>query len=50
MTDTAVGYDGTWHGRKDTSDDAVGCVTDILTGLVIDSEIISKHCHACSST
>jgi hypothetical protein len=35
--------------KKDTSSYAVGGVTDIVTGLVIDSEIISKYCQICPS-
>jgi hypothetical protein len=49
VTHIAVGYDGAWHGRKDTSGYVNGSVTDIITGLVTDSEIISKCCQTYSS-
>ena len=44
----AVSYDGTWQKRGHTSNYGIGCVVDILTGLVIDFEILSKYCHVCS--
>lgn len=48
LIDLAVSYDGSWHKRGFTSNYGVGCVIDILTGLVIDFEILSKYCHACA--
>ncbi|XP_069673452.1 uncharacterized protein [Periplaneta americana] len=48
VMDIAVSYDGTWHKRGHTSLYGVGLVIDILTGLVIDYEVLSKFCHACS--
>lgn len=42
VTHTAVGYDGNWKGRKNTCGYVVGGVTDIITGVVTDSEILSN--------
>ena len=50
VIDISVSHDGTWHKRGHTSNYGVGCVIDILTGLVIDFEVISKYCHTCSLT
>lgn len=46
----AVSYDATWHKRGHTSNYAVGCVIDVLTGFVIDHEVLSKFCHNCAQT
>lgn len=43
----AVSYDGTWAKRGFRSNYGVGCVIDILTGLIIDYEVLPKYCHAC---
>ena len=42
-----VTFDGTWHKRGFTSMYGVAVVIDILTGSVIDYEVLSKYCHAC---
>lgn len=47
VIDVAVSYDGTWHKRGHTSLYGIGIVIDILTGLVIDFEILSKYCPEC---
>ncbi|GBN75355.1 hypothetical protein AVEN_31746-1 [Araneus ventricosus] len=47
VLDISVLYDGTWQKRGYTSNLGVGCVIDILTGIVIDFEILSKYCHEC---
>lgn len=47
IIDISVSYDGTWHTRGHSSNFGIGCVIDVLTGLVIDHEIMSKYCHAC---
>ena len=44
----AVSYDGTWMKRGHTSHIGVGLVVDVLTGLVIDFEVISNFCLGCS--
>ena len=43
-----VTFDGTWHKRGFTSMYGVAVVIDILTGYVIDYEVLSKYCHACA--
>ncbi|KAJ4446708.1 hypothetical protein ANN_13405 [Periplaneta americana] len=48
IIDIAVSYDGSWHKRRHSSAYMVGCVVDILTGFVIDYEVLSKHCQCCS--
>lgn len=50
IIDIGVSYDGTWQKRGHTSLYSVGCVIDILTGLVIDFEVLSKYCHDCIKT
>ena len=47
VIDITVSYDGTWHKRGHTFAYGVGAVIDILTGLVVDNEIMSKHCTMC---
>ena len=47
VLDIAVSYDGTWMKRGFTSLFGVGVAIDILTGLVVDFEVLSKYCHAC---
>lgn len=48
VIDITVSYDGTWHKRGHTSQYGVGLVIDVLTGLVVDFEVLSKFCHMCS--
>lgn len=45
--DICVSYDGTWQKRGHASLFGIGIVIDILTGLVVDFEIVSKYCQAC---
>ncbi|XP_025097592.1 uncharacterized protein LOC112565918 [Pomacea canaliculata] len=45
--DVMVSFDGTWHKRGFTSSHGVGVVIDVLTGLVLDYEVLSKHCQVC---
>ncbi|CAL1300021.1 unnamed protein product [Larinioides sclopetarius] len=49
VIDIADSYDGTWHKRGYTSQYGIGIVVDILTGLVIDFEILSKYCPECTT-
>ena len=42
-----VSYDGTWMKRGFTSQFGVGVAIDILTGLVIDYEVMSLYYHGC---
>lgn len=44
----AVSFDGSWHKRGFTSIYGLGCVIDLLTGYVIDYEVLSKYCQQCS--
>lgn len=50
VINTSVSFDGTWQERGFTSHYGTGvCVcVDLITGLVIDSEVLSSHCHACA--
>ena len=41
-----MSYDGTWRGFS--SQYGVGVAIDILTGLVIDFELLSLYCHGCA--
>lgn len=45
--DIMVSFDGTWHKRGFTSNYGVGVVIDVMTGLVLDYEVLSKYCQAC---
>jgi hypothetical protein len=47
VMDISVSSDGTWNKRGHTSNSGVGCVVNILTGLVIVLEIISKYFYSC---
>ena len=42
-----VTYDGTWQKRGVSSLYRVGVCMDIITGLVIDYELMSKYCQLC---
>ncbi|GFX54236.1 uncharacterized protein TNCV_2338701 [Trichonephila clavipes] len=44
ITDLSVSFDGTWLTRGHTSLIGVGCVIDMLTGYVVDFEVMSKVC------
>lgn len=44
----SVSFDGTWHKRGFTSNYGIGVCIDVLTGLVIDFEVLSSYCHACA--
>lgn len=47
VIDIFSSFDGSWQKRGFTSLYSIGCVIDVLTGLVIDYDILSKYCHAC---
>lgn len=49
IIDISVSYDGTWHKRGHTSLYGIGIVIDVLTGLIIDYEVLSKYCVECAS-
>lgn len=42
-----VSYDGSWQKRGFTSKYGVGCVIEVITGLVIDYVVLSKYCRVC---
>ena len=50
VIDILSSYDGSWHKRGFTSIFGFGCVIDVLTGLVIDYEVLSKYCRMCVIT
>ncbi|KAJ4447714.1 hypothetical protein ANN_09722 [Periplaneta americana] len=43
-----LSYAGTWTKRGFTGSFGVGCVIDVLIGLVIDYEVLSMYCHDCA--
>ena len=47
VIDIGVSFDGTWQKRGFTSLYGVGVCIDVMTGLVVDYELLSKYCHAC---
>ncbi|GFV12996.1 uncharacterized protein TNCV_3175311 [Trichonephila clavipes] len=47
IIDVSVSYDGTWQKRGHTSNLGLGIIIDILSGLVLDFEVLSKYCHNC---
>ena len=48
VIDIAVSYDGTWQKRGHTSHNGLGVVIDLMTGLVLDTEIRSNYCSSCA--
>ncbi|GFT42153.1 uncharacterized protein NPIL_368951 [Nephila pilipes] len=48
ITDLSVSFDGTCLTFGHTSLIGVGCVIDMLTGYVVDFEVMSKICCPCS--
>ncbi|GFX00819.1 uncharacterized protein TNCV_4577861 [Trichonephila clavipes] len=47
IIDVSVSYDGTWQKRGHTSNLGLGIIIDILSGFVLDFEVLSKYCHNC---
>ncbi|GBM87288.1 hypothetical protein AVEN_2185-1 [Araneus ventricosus] len=45
--DVCVSYDGTWQKQGHISLHGIGIIIDILTGLVIDFEVLNKYCQDC---
>ncbi|GFU35448.1 uncharacterized protein TNCV_3641341 [Trichonephila clavipes] len=43
----SVSYDGTWQKRGHTSNLGLGIIIDVLSGLVLDFEVLSKYCQNC---
>lgn len=50
LCDIAVSFDGTWLTRGHSSLIGVSCVIDIVTGYVVDFEVMSKVCRLCDAT
>ena len=48
IIDITVSFDGTWHKRGHTSLYGIGVVVDILTGIVLDYELLSRYCGICT--
>ncbi|GFT04637.1 uncharacterized protein TNCV_334011 [Trichonephila clavipes] len=48
VVDISVSFDGSWLTRVHTSLIGIACVIDILTGYVIDFEVMCKVCRNCS--
>ena len=44
-----MSYGGSWLTRVHTALIGVGCVIDVLTGLVLDAHVMSSHCQACEN-
>ncbi|GFV28825.1 uncharacterized protein TNCV_2049421 [Trichonephila clavipes] len=47
IIDVSVSYDRTWQKRGHTSNLGLGIIIDILSGLVLDFEVLSKYCQNC---
>lgn len=47
ILDITVSYDRSWQKRGFTSKYGIGCCIEVITGLVIDFEILSKYCKRC---
>ena len=45
--DIAVSFDGTWQKRGHTSHNGIGIAIDLLTGYVVDFEVLSNICVHC---
>ena len=48
VIDLTVSYDGSWMKRGRRSSYGIGCVIDVVTGLVIDFGIMSLYCQSCA--
>ncbi|GFX41652.1 uncharacterized protein TNCV_3110481 [Trichonephila clavipes] len=49
VLDITVSFDGSWQKRGYKSLYGIGVVIDLLTGLFIDYEILSKYCTECTA-
>ncbi|GFY11750.1 uncharacterized protein TNCV_1529421 [Trichonephila clavipes] len=47
IIDVSVSYDGTWQKRGHISNLGLGIIIDIICGLVLDFEVLSKCCQNC---
>ncbi|GFW67236.1 uncharacterized protein TNCV_2698461 [Trichonephila clavipes] len=48
VLDITVSFDGSWQKQGYKPLNGIGVVIDLLTGLVIDYEILSKYCTECT--
>ena len=46
--DLTVSYDGSWMTRGHKSQYGIGCVIEVMTGLVIDLQVMSLYCQRCA--
>ncbi|GFS49161.1 uncharacterized protein TNIN_490081 [Trichonephila inaurata madagascariensis] len=49
VIDIVVSYDRTWQKRGHWSLYGIGIVIDILSGLILDYEIVSQYCQECTT-
>lgn len=47
LIELTVSYDGSWQKRGFTSKYGIGCCIEVVTGLVVGFEILSKFCAIC---
>ena len=50
IIDISVSFDGSWLTRGHKSLIGIGCVIDVLTGLILDGHVCSLHCHICAQS
>ena len=48
VIDLNVSFDGSWMTRGHKSLYGIGCVVEVVTGLVIDFAVLSLYCQSCS--
>ncbi len=48
--DITVSFDGSWMTRGHRSNYGIGCVVEVVTGLVLDLAILSLYCQGCTQT
>ena len=48
VIDLTVSYDGSWMTRGHRSLYGIGCVIDVVTGLVLDFAVLSRYCQCCT--
>ena len=48
LQDVGVSFDGSWLTRGHQSQYGIGAVIELQTGLILDYEVLSKHCLSCN--
>ena len=48
IVDMTVSFDGSWMTRGHKSLYGIGCVVDVMTGLVLDMAVLSLYCQRCA--